>query len=143
MLLPRTPWRHGATISKSQLIGPVSAIHALHSNRLQRKGNINSRIPSSRGSFLLRSITTHAAKDAMTTSSVLRTDSYLTSNVKDLMSLQDRVVVITGGAKGIGLALAFGVAEAGGKIAIVDASSQPSENYARLQKICSEVRYYQ
>lgn len=79
----------------------------------------------------------------MTTSSVLRTDSYLTSNVKDLMSLQDRVVVITGGAKGIGLALAFGVAEAGGKIAIVDASSKPSENYARLQKICSEVRYYQ
>ncbi|THX14569.1 hypothetical protein D6D13_02992 [Aureobasidium pullulans] len=143
MLLPHTPWRHGATILKSQSIGPVSAIHALHSNRLQRKDNINSRIPSSRGSFLLRSITTHAAKDAMTTSSVLRTDSYLISNVKDLMSLQDRVVVITGGAKGIGLALAFGVAEAGGKIAIVDTSSKPSENYARLQKICSEVRYYQ
>ncbi|KEQ78274.1 putative NADP-dependent mannitol dehydrogenase [Aureobasidium namibiae CBS 147.97] len=79
----------------------------------------------------------------MTRSSILPTDSYLTSNVKDLMSLQDCVVVTTGAAKGIGLALAFGVAEAGGKVAIIDASPEPSENYNRLQDICSGLRYYQ
>ena len=79
----------------------------------------------------------------MTRSSILPTDSYLTSNVKDLMSLENRVIVITGAAKGIGLALAFGVAEAGGKVAIIDASPEPSENYSRLQDICSELRYYQ
>lgn len=90
-----------------------------------------------------RSITLETAKKTMTRSSILPTDSYLTSNVKDLMSLQDRVVVITGAAKGIGLALAFGVAEAGGKVAIIDASPEPSENYTRLQDICSELRYYQ
>jgi len=90
-----------------------------------------------------RSITLDTAKKTMTRSSILPTDSYLTSNVKDLMSLQDRVVVITGAAKGIGLALAFGVAEAGGKVAIIDASPEPSENYTRLQDICSELRYYQ
>ncbi|KAI4851031.1 hypothetical protein E4T44_02388 [Aureobasidium sp. EXF-8845] len=78
----------------------------------------------------------------MTRSSILPTDSYLTSNVMDLMSLKDRVITITGAAKGIGLALAFGVAEAGGKVAIIDASPEPSENYSKLQKICSELQYY-
>jgi hypothetical protein len=70
-------------------------------------------------------------------------DSYLTTTVADLMSLQDRVVVITGGAKGIGLALAFGVAEAGGKIAILDASSAPDAAFQKLQSLCKEVKYYQ
>lgn len=72
-----------------------------------------------------------------------KADSYLTSNVYELLSLKERVVVITGGAKGIGLALAFAVAEAGGKVAIVDAASEPHKNYAKLQKICTELRYYQ
>jgi hypothetical protein len=90
-----------------------------------------------------RAITLETAKKTMTRSSVLPTDSYLTSNVMDLMSLKDRVIVITGAAKGIGLALAFGVAEAGGKVAIIDASSEPSENYSKLQKICSQLQYYQ
>ena len=70
-------------------------------------------------------------------------DSYLTSNVLDLLSLKGRTVVITGAGRGIGLALAFAVAEAGGKVAIIDAADAPHEHYAKLQDVCEEVRYYQ
>lgn len=67
---------------------------------------------------------------------------YLSKKVPDLFSLQDRVVVITGGARGIGLALAFAVAEVGGKIAIVDAAAEPHEHYQKLKKVASRVEYY-
>lgn len=70
-------------------------------------------------------------------------DSYLTSKFFDLLSLKNRVVVITGAAKGIGLALAFAVAEVGGRVAVGDAAPEPHENYASLGKLCSELRYYQ
>lgn len=72
-----------------------------------------------------------------------KADSYLTSNTLDLLSLKERVVVITGGAKGIGLALAFAVAEAGGQVAIIDAAEQPDDNYALLEKIGGKVGYYE
>jgi NAD(P)-dependent dehydrogenase (short-subunit alcohol dehydrogenase family) len=58
------------------------------------------------------------------------------------MSLKDRVVVITGAAKGIGLALGFGVAEAGGKVAVVDAANEPHQAFGRLKEICPDLRYY-
>jgi len=70
-------------------------------------------------------------------------DTFLTSNVFDLFSLKDRVVVITGGARGIGLALAFAVAEAGGVVAILDASEKPHEHYEKLEEVCGKVGYYQ
>jgi NAD(P)-dependent dehydrogenase (short-subunit alcohol dehydrogenase family) len=59
-----------------------------------------------------------------------------------LFSLKDHVIAITGGARGIGLALAFAVAEVGGKVAIIDAAKQPHEHYSKLSEICSQVQYY-
>lgn len=61
-------------------------------------------------------------------------DTFLRRNVLDLFSLKRRTVVITGGARGIGLALAFAVAEVGGNVAILDASSQPHKHYSILKE---------
>lgn len=69
-------------------------------------------------------------------------DAYLSANVMDLFSLKDRVVVITGGARGIGLALAFAVAEAGGQVAIIDTLGEPHAHFALLPKICFKVKLY-
>lgn len=67
----------------------------------------------------------------------------MTSNVMELMSLKDRTIVITGAGRGIGLALGFAVAEAGGKVAVIDSAPEPHEAYAKLKDMCSDVRYYQ
>jgi sorbose reductase len=69
-------------------------------------------------------------------------DSFLDKNVFDLFSLKGRTVAITGGARGIGLALGFAVAEAGGSVAILDAAEQPHEHFKRLQSIASKAEYY-
>jgi hypothetical protein len=71
------------------------------------------------------------------------TDAYLHCHVADLFSLQDRVVVITGGARGIGLTLAFAVAEAGGLVAVIDASPAPHEHFEILKQRVTKARYYQ
>lgn len=55
-------------------------------------------------------------------------------NVLDLFSLKNRVTVITGGARGIGLSLAFAVAEVGSHVAILDIATQPHEHFHRLQQ---------
>lgn len=61
-------------------------------------------------------------------------DRYLTHSVHDLLSLKDRTVVITGGARGLGLAFGFAVAETGGNLAIVDFLDEPHEHFYKLQK---------
>lgn len=67
---------------------------------------------------------------------------YLLKKVPNLFSLPDCVIVITGGARGIGLALAFAVADVGGKIAIVDAAAEPHEHYRKFKEVASRVDYY-
>lgn len=57
---------------------------------------------------------------------------YLNRTVQDLFSLKGRVTVITGGARGIGLAWAFACAEAGSHIAILDRLDQPHEHFSKL-----------
>lgn len=59
-------------------------------------------------------------------------EPYLNRTVQDLFSLKGRVTVITGGARGIGLAWAFACAEAGSHIAILDRLDQPHEHFAKL-----------
>lgn len=70
-------------------------------------------------------------------------DDYQAANVFDLLSLKDWVVVITGGAKGIGLALGFAVAEAGASVAIIDAAPEPNNAYKNLQTISPKTGFYQ
>lgn len=61
-------------------------------------------------------------------------DSFLTSTIQDLLSLKGRTIVITGGARGLGLAFAFAVAEAGGNVAIIDFLDKPHDHYYKLEK---------
>jgi hypothetical protein len=61
-------------------------------------------------------------------------DGFLNRSVQDLISLKGRTVVITGGARGLGLAFAFAVAEAGGNVAIIDALDKPHDHFYLLQQ---------
>lgn len=61
-------------------------------------------------------------------------DTFLHRRVQDLFSLKGRTIVVTGGARGIGLSFGFAVAEAGGDVAILDALSEPHEHFYKLEK---------
>ena len=69
-------------------------------------------------------------------------DSFLKNNVLDLFSLAGRTIVITGGSRGIGLALAFAVAEVGGNVAIIDILSEPHPHFQELEKFDVKVKLY-
>ena len=62
------------------------------------------------------------------------TDAFLRRSVPDLFSLAQRTIVITGGARGLGLAFAHGVAEVGGNVAILDISDEPHPHFHELSK---------
>lgn len=69
-----------------------------------------------------------------TTATPVDPNRYLQHSVHDLLSLQGRTVVITGGARGLGLAFALAVAEVGGNAAILDAAEKPHDHYYAMQK---------
>ncbi|KAF7546010.1 hypothetical protein G7Z17_g8734 [Cylindrodendrum hubeiense] len=69
---------------------------------------------------------------------------YLENSVQDLLSLKGRTVVITGAARGLGLAFALAVVEVGGNVAVLDAAEKPHEHYYKIQKQFpdSKLEYY-
>ncbi|KUJ19526.1 short chain dehydrogenase [Mollisia scopiformis] len=69
-------------------------------------------------------------------------DGFLKRSVLDLFSLKGRTIVITGGARGIGLALAFAVAEVGGNVAIIDVLWEPHAHFQELEKFDVRVKLY-
>lgn len=72
------------------------------------------------------------------------TNAYLNRTVQDLMSLKGRTIVITGAARGLGLAFSLAVAESGGNVAILDAADKPHDHFDEIQKRYSDVKlaYY-
>ena len=53
--------------------------------------------------------------------------------MRDLLSLEGKVTVVTGGARGIGLALARGCVEAGGDVAVLDSLSEAHADLLEMQ----------
>ena len=66
---------------------------------------------------------------------------YLNNSVQDLLSLKGRTIVITGAARGLGLAFALAVAEVGGNVAILDAAEKPHEHYYEIEQRHSNVKF--
>ncbi|OAL34832.1 hypothetical protein AYO20_05792 [Fonsecaea nubica] len=70
-------------------------------------------------------------------------DAYRTRTIQDLMSLKGRVTVVTGGARGIGLALARGAAELGSDVAVLDILEKPSDAFLDLEnQLGVKAKYY-
>lgn len=68
-------------------------------------------------------------------------DGYLRRSVQDLFSLSERTIVITGGARGIGLAFAFAIAESGGNVAVLDVAEEPHAHFQLLSKRFPKQRF--
>ncbi|OQU97836.1 hypothetical protein CLAIMM_03716 [Cladophialophora immunda] len=64
--------------------------------------------------------------------SPVNADSYRKTSVTDLFSLKGRTIVITGGARGLGLTFAWACAEVGANIAALDLLEKPHEDFALL-----------
>jgi hypothetical protein len=56
-------------------------------------------------------------------------DGFLKRTVQDLFSLGGRTIVITGSVRGIGLVLAFAIAESGGNVAVIDVLTDPHTHW--------------
>lgn len=70
---------------------------------------------------------------------------YLQHSVQDLLSLKGRTVVVTGGARGLGLAFTLAIAESGGSVAVFDAADKPHDDFFTIQSRFPDVKlsYYQ
>ena len=64
------------------------------------------------------------------------------SSVLDQFSLKDKVVVITGGARGLGLNFAIALAQVGAHIACIDISEKPHDDFGKLASYGGKAKYY-
>jgi hypothetical protein len=71
-------------------------------------------------------------------------DAYKKTSVQELSSLKGKVAVVTGGGRGIGLALARGIVENGGDV-LLDALKEPHPDFHEMQKEFpeSKIQFYQ
>ena len=60
--------------------------------------------------------------------------------MQGLFSLVGRTIVITGGTRAIGLALAFAVAEVGGNVAVIDLLSEAHPHFRKLEEFDVKVK---
>lgn len=62
---------------------------------------------------------------------------YGQDTVPNMLSLRGKTIAITGGARGLGMAVAYAVVESGGHVACLDLLPTPSEpEWTGLQKLC-------
>ena len=69
----------------------------------------------------------------------------MSSSIPEILSrflVKGKTVVITGGARGLGLNFGIGLAQAGANIAAVDISDQPSEAFKTLSQYGGKYEYY-
>lgn len=64
------------------------------------------------------------------------------ANILDKFSMKGKTVVITGGARGLGLNFANGLAQAGANIAAIDIHEKPHDDFAVLTSYGVKAKYY-
>lgn len=65
------------------------------------------------------------------------TPQYGQDTVPNMLSLRGKTIAITGGARGLGMAVAYAIVESGGHVACIDLLPAPSEpEWSGLQKLC-------
>ena len=65
------------------------------------------------------------------------------ASVKEILSLNNRTIIVTGGARGLGATLASAVLEAGGDVVCLDVLLKPGESeWGRLVAICKDTNQY-
>ncbi|RFU33155.1 hypothetical protein B7463_g3189, partial [Scytalidium lignicola] len=64
------------------------------------------------------------------------------TQIFDQFSLKGKVVVITGGSRGLGFNFAHGLAQAGANIACIDIRNQPQEDFSILSSYGGKAKYY-
>ncbi|KAK5019295.1 hypothetical protein LTR39_000464 [Cryomyces antarcticus] len=65
-----------------------------------------------------------------------------TANLPQRFALKHKTIVITGGARGLGLSFASALAEVGANIAAIDLDDSPPDELGKLQAIGVKAKYY-
>ncbi|KAK4998934.1 hypothetical protein LTR66_001924 [Elasticomyces elasticus] len=65
-----------------------------------------------------------------------------TAKLPQRFALKDKTIVITGGARGLGLSFATALAEAGANIAAIDLNDSPPSELDKLQALGVKAKYY-